>query len=137
MKHSVYEADFADGETDARREGNDSFKATQCLVADPGPETSLPAPTPRPPARPGHELFVTTMVWHAEDMDPECDCCPQMVKNIKENESRKTLTSWLPLCLITMHLITLLGLINVSNFVLCFYMITKQHPTECGPMGCV
>lgn len=43
LKHSAYGADFADGETDVQREGNDSLKATQRLGAEPGPETSLPA----------------------------------------------------------------------------------------------
>lgn len=39
MEHSVSEADFADGETDAQRGRNDSFKAAQRFVAEPGPET--------------------------------------------------------------------------------------------------
>lgn len=43
------------------------------------------------------EFFMITLVWHtAEDMGLECDVCQQIMKNIKENGSRRTLIRWLP-----------------------------------------
>lgn len=88
MKDGVHEVDFADGATNAHREGNDSLKAAQGLVEEPGPETSLPTLA-------CHDIRVLcdneSIVRSTEDTDHEHGCCQQILKNIKENESRKAL----------------------------------------------